>query len=66
MPLAILVSNGNTGEFYALTTDEAERAVTAAAEQISGRVPLLAGIGLPPSGVYASAGARRSCRAAAG
>lgn len=41
----ILVSNGNTGEFYALTTDEAERAVTAAAQQIAGRVPLLAGIG---------------------
>jgi 4-hydroxy-tetrahydrodipicolinate synthase len=41
----ILVSNGNTGEFYALTTDEAETMVRAAAEQIDGRVPLLAGIG---------------------
>jgi 4-hydroxy-tetrahydrodipicolinate synthase len=41
----ILVSNGNTGEFYALTTEEAETMVRAAAEQIDGRVPLLAGIG---------------------
>jgi 4-hydroxy-tetrahydrodipicolinate synthase len=41
----VLVSNGNTGEFYALTTDEAETMVRAAAEQIDGRVPLLAGIG---------------------
>lgn len=41
----ILVSNGNTGEFYALTTDEAETMVHAAAEHIKGRVPLLAGIG---------------------
>ncbi len=41
----ILVSNGNTGEFYALTTVEAETMVRAAAEQIDGRVPLLAGIG---------------------
>src|SRR5690606_30573694 len=41
----ILVSNGNTGEFYALTTDEAETMVCAAAEQIDGRIPLLAGIG---------------------
>ncbi|MQW69062.1 dihydrodipicolinate synthase family protein [Sinorhizobium medicae] len=41
----ILVSNGNTGEFYALTTDEADTMVRAAAEQIDGRIPLLAGIG---------------------
>lgn len=41
----ILVSNGNTGEFYALTTEEAETMVRAAAEQINGSVPLLAGIG---------------------
>ena len=41
----ILVSNGNTGEFYALTTDEAETMVRAAGEQIAGRIPLLAGIG---------------------
>ncbi len=41
----ILTANGNTGEFYGLTTAEAERAVHAAAEAIDGRVPLLAGIG---------------------
>ncbi|MEI4485210.1 dihydrodipicolinate synthase family protein [Frigidibacter sp. MR17.14] len=41
----ILVSNGNTGEFYALTVDEAERAVIEGAQIIGGRVPLLAGIG---------------------
>lgn len=41
----ILVSNGNTGEFYSLTTEEAERAVQVGAEIVAGRVPLLAGIG---------------------
>jgi len=41
----ILVANGNTGEFYGLTTAEAEKMVHAVAEQIAGRVPLLAGVG---------------------
>lgn len=41
----ILTVNGNTGEFYSLTTAEAERAVHAAGERIAGRVPLLAGVG---------------------
>src|SRR5687768_8947977 len=41
----ILVANGNTGEFYGLTTAEAEKMVRAAAEHIDGRVPLLAGVG---------------------
>ncbi len=41
----ILVSNGNTGEFYGLTTDEAEQMVRTAAKQIDGRVPLVAGVG---------------------
>ena len=41
----ILTANGNTGEFYGLTTEEAERAVHNAGELINGRVPLLAGIG---------------------
>lgn len=41
----ILVANGNTGEFYGLTTAEAETMVHAVAEQIGGRVPLLAGVG---------------------
>ena len=41
----ILVINGNTSEFYGLTTAEAETMVQAAAEQIGGRVPLIAGVG---------------------
>src|SRR5919112_2326494 len=41
----ILVANGNTGEFYGLTTAEAERMVHAVAEQVAERVPLLAGVG---------------------
>ena len=39
------VANGNTGEFYALTVEEAETMVRAAAEHVAGRAPLLAGIG---------------------
>lgn len=41
----ILVANGNTGEFYGLTTAEAEKMVHSVAEQIAGRVPLLGGVG---------------------
>ncbi|MGI4954885.1 MAG: dihydrodipicolinate synthase family protein [Janthinobacterium lividum] len=41
----ILVANGNTGEFYALTTREAEAMVHETAERIAGRVPLLGGVG---------------------
>jgi 4-hydroxy-tetrahydrodipicolinate synthase len=33
----ILVANGNTGEFYGLTTSEAETMVKSVAEQIGGR-----------------------------
>lgn len=39
------VVNGNTGEFYALTTDEAITMAKSVAEMLDGRVPLLAGIG---------------------
>ncbi|MET4808317.1 dihydrodipicolinate synthase family protein [Limibacillus sp. MBR-115] len=39
------VVNGNTGEFYALTTDEACTMVREVAGMIAGRAPLLAGIG---------------------
>ncbi|WP_108461051.1 dihydrodipicolinate synthase family protein [Devosia naphthalenivorans] len=39
------VVNGNTGEFYALTTDEASTMVRSVAELVAGRAPLLAGIG---------------------
>lgn len=41
----ILVANGNTGEFYGLTTREAETVVHSTAEQLGGRVPLLGGVG---------------------
>lgn len=39
------VVNGNTGEFYALTTDEACTMVREVAELMDGRAPLLAGVG---------------------
>jgi 4-hydroxy-tetrahydrodipicolinate synthase len=40
-----LVANGNTGEFYGLTTAEAETMVHAVAEHIGGRIPLIGGVG---------------------
>lgn len=57
----ILVANGNTGEFYALTIEEAEVMVRAAAEHVAGRVPLLAGVG---RGVRDACRLARSSRAA--
>ncbi|MBC6718214.1 dihydrodipicolinate synthase family protein [Aurantimonas sp. DM33-3] len=39
------VVNGNTGEFYALTTDEAVTMVREVATLVDGRAPLLAGVG---------------------
>lgn len=39
------VVNGNTGEFYALTTEEAATMVRAVVELVDGRAPVLAGIG---------------------
>jgi 4-hydroxy-tetrahydrodipicolinate synthase len=41
----IPVVNGNTGEFYALTTDEACRMVAEVAVMVNGRAPLVAGVG---------------------
>ena len=61
----ILTANGNTGEFYGLTTAEAERMVHAAAEQIGGRVPLLAGVGRSIGDAVALARASRQAGAAA-
>lgn len=49
------VVNGNTGEFYALTTDEACTMVREAAGLVDGRAPLLAGVGR---------GVRDACRLA--
>lgn len=39
------VVNGNTGEFYALTTDEACTMVREAAAMVDGRAPVIAGVG---------------------
>lgn len=39
------VANGNTGEFYALTVDEAEAMAAAVVEMVAGRAPVLAGVG---------------------
>ena len=41
----VLTINGNTGEFYGLTTDEAVAMVEAASSYVAGRVPLVAGVG---------------------
>ena len=61
----ILVANGNTGEFYGLTTAEAEAMVHAAAELVAGRVPLLAGIGRSIGDAVALTKASRAARATA-
>ena len=41
----ILTANGNTGEFYGLTTEESVAMVRASAAHIAGRIPLVAGVG---------------------
>src|SRR5215212_9793520 len=61
----ILVANGNTGEFYGLTTAEAERMVKSVAEQIGGRVPLLGGVGRSIGDACALAKASRAAGATA-
>lgn len=61
----ILTANGNTGEFYGLTTAEAERMVHAVAEMVDGRVPLVAGVGRSIGDAVALARASRAAGAAA-
>jgi 4-hydroxy-tetrahydrodipicolinate synthase len=61
----ILTANGNTGEFYGLTTAEAERMVQAVAEMIGGRAPLLAGVGRSIGDAVALARASRAAGASA-
>jgi len=61
----ILTANGNTGEFYGLTTAEAVRMVHADAEMIDGRVPLLAGVGRSIADAVELAKASREAGAAA-
>jgi len=61
----ILVANGNTGEFYGLTTAEAERMVHSVAEQIDERAPLLGGVGRSVGDACALARASRAAGATA-
>lgn len=61
----VLVANGNTSEFYGLTTSEAEQMVHAAAEHVAGRVPLLAGVGRSLHDAIALARASRAAGASA-
>jgi 4-hydroxy-tetrahydrodipicolinate synthase len=61
----ILVSNGNTGEFYGLTTAEAERMINATTELVRGRVPVLGGVGRSIKDACALARASRSAGASA-
>lgn len=61
----ILTANGNTGEFYGLTTKEAEHAVHAAGELIHGRLPLVAGIGRALGDALALVKASRAAGASA-
>lgn len=41
----ILVSNGNTGEFYSLQAHEAEAMMHAVVDKVAGRVPVVNGVG---------------------
>lgn len=61
----ILTANGNTGEFYGLTTAEAEKMVHAVGEMIDGRVPMVAGVGRSIGDAVALAKASRAAGAAA-
>lgn len=59
----ILVANGNTSEFYGLTTAEAERMIRKTAELVGGRVPLLGGVGRSIKDACALARATRAAGA---
>ena len=59
----MLVANGNTGEFYGLTTAEAEKMVHAAAEIVNGRVPVIGGVGKSVGDACALARASRAAGA---
>jgi len=60
-----LVANGNTGEFYGLTTKEAEHMVHAAAEHNAGRAVLIGGVGRSIHDAIALAKASREAGAEA-
>jgi 4-hydroxy-tetrahydrodipicolinate synthase len=61
----ILVSNGNTGEFYSLTLDEALDMVAATADLVAGRAPLVGGAGRSVAEAcrLAAASAKAGCAA---
>jgi 4-hydroxy-tetrahydrodipicolinate synthase len=59
----ILVANGNTGEFYGLTTTEAERMIHKTSELVRERVPLLGGVGRSIKDACALARATRAAGA---
>lgn len=61
----MLVANGNTGEFYGLTTAEAEAMVHAVAELVGGRIPLIGGVGRSIGDACALARASRAAGAQA-
>ncbi|SNT20404.1 dihydrodipicolinate synthase family protein [Antarctobacter heliothermus] len=61
----VLTANGNTGEFYSLTLDEACAMVTASGAHIAGRVPLVAGVGRGVRDAQTLAEASRAAGAAA-
>ena len=60
-----LVANGNTGEFYGLTTREAESMVHAVGEQVNGRSVLIGGVGRSVHDACALARASRAAGAMA-
>ena len=61
----ILVSNGNTGEFYSLAIQEALDMVAATADLVAGRVPLVGGAGrsVAEACLLARASAKAGCAA---
>ncbi|WP_306043827.1 dihydrodipicolinate synthase family protein [Mameliella sp. MMSF_3455] len=61
----VLTANGNTGEFYGLTVDEACAMVAAAGAHIAGRVPMVAGVGRGVRDAERLAGASHAAGAAA-
>jgi len=57
----VLTANGNTGEFYALSQAEAERALEATVKAVAGRAEVMAGVGLSvPAAVAAARQAREA------
>jgi 5-dehydro-4-deoxyglucarate dehydratase len=62
-PIAAVVAAGGTGEMYSLTPEEHGEVVQATTEEVSGRVPVIAGVGF--NGAVAAAMAQRAARAGA-